>query len=155
MKKDAKGAVIDQLVEKLSQSSYFYVTDSSTLPVAAINDFRRICFEKGIEVQVTKNALVRKALDRIDGIEYDPKLLEEYREKQNKDKPLIKAAYIDGAIYLGDESLDALATLKSKTELIGEIIGLLQSPAKNLVSALQSSGNKLAGIIKTLSEREG
>lgn len=121
--------------------------------------------------------MVRKALDRIDGIEYDPKLLEalkgpttlifsevgnlpakvikEYREKQNKDKPLIKAAYIDGAIYLGDESLDALATLKSKTELIGEIIGLLQSPAKNLVSALQSSGNKLAGIIKTLSEREG
>lgn len=177
MKKDAKGAVIDQLVEKLSQSSYFYVTDSSTLPVADINDFRRICFEKGIEIQVTKNALVRKALDRIDGIEYDPKLLEalkgpttlifsevgnlpakvikEYREKQNKAKPLIKAAYIDGAIYLGDESLDALATLKSKTELIGEIIGLLQSPAKNVVSALQSGGNKLAGIIKTLSEREG
>lgn len=177
MKKDAKGAVIDQLVEKLSQASYFYVTDSSTLPVADISAFRRICFEKGIEVQVAKNALIKKALDRIDGIEYDPQLLEalkgpttlifseagnlpakvikEYREKQDKAKPIIKAAYIDGAVYIGDENIDALISLKSKTELIGEIIGLLQSPAKNVISALQSGGNKLAGILKTLSEKEG
>lgn len=177
MKKDAKGGVIDQLTEKLSQANYFYITDSSTLPVADINNFRRTCFEKGIEVQVAKNALIKKALERIEGVEYDAKLLEalkgpttlifsevgnlpakvikEYRDKNDKQRPLIKAAFVEGAVYFGDESLDALVNLKSKADLIGEIIGLLQSPPKNVISALQSGGNKLAGILKTLSEKEG
>lgn len=176
MKKEQKGALIEELAEKLSSAGCFYVTDSSTLPVADINAFRRLCFEKGLDVQVAKNALIKKALDRIEGLDYDPKLLDalkgpttlifsetgnlpakvikEYRGK-DKEKPFIKAAYIDGAVFFGDDSLEALVNLKSKADLIGEIVGLLQSPAKNVVSALKSGGQTIAGIIKTLSEKEG
>jgi large subunit ribosomal protein L10 len=173
MTKAEKTATIEELKEKFSSVEYFYLTDSSTLSVAQINKFRRMCFEGGIEMRVVKNTLVKKAMDGIAeeknyaGL-YDAlkgptailftetanapaKLLKEFR-KDNA-RPLLKAAYIDTAIFLGDEQLEALVTLKSKEDLIGEIISLLQSPAKNVVGSLQSGGQKLMGILKTLEER--
>ncbi len=179
MTKNDKINAVAELKEKFSNSNVFYLTDSSTLTVAEINDLRRKCYEKGIEIRVVKNTLVKKALEQLDGDYEDlyqslkgpttlmfaevgnlpAKLLEEYRKerkpKDDIDRPILKAAYIDSAVYTGDGELKTLTSIKSKEDLIAEVIALLQSPAKNVVSALQSSGNKLAGIIKTLSEREG
>ena len=177
MTRTDKGLLVEELKEKFENSSYFYVTDASTLTVAKINQLRRICFEKGVEVQVIKNALIKKALERIEGKTYSDtllknlkgpstvifsensnlpaKVIKEFRTGREHGRPILKVAYIDSDVYVGDDSVDALIALKSKSELIGELIGLLQSPAKNVVSALQSGGNKLAGIIKTLSEKEG
>ena len=136
-----------------------------------INKLRRLCFKQGVEFKVAKNTLIRKALESI-GTGYDglfealqgptsvmfsetgsipAKVIKEFRKAG--DKPVLKAAYIDSAIYLGDTSLDELSKLKTKHELIGEIIGLLQSPAKNVIGALQSGGHKLSGILKTLEDR--
>lgn len=173
MKKEDKVIVIDELKEKFAESNFFYITDSSELTVEQVNNFRGICFEKGIEMRVVKNTLVRKALEAIaDDGRYDElygslkgptalmftqtanlpaKVIEEFRK--SNDKPLVKAAYIDSSIFLGDESLKELASLKSKEELIGEVISLLQSPAKNVVSALKSGGSTIAGLVKTLQER--
>jgi large subunit ribosomal protein L10 len=173
MTREEKYQIIEDLSKKFAEHNYFYITDASGLSVAQVNKFRRLCFEKGIEYRVVKNTLIKKALERLDG-DYSPltskalkgfsgvmfadtgnlpgKLLKEFRKSGN-DKPLLKGASVDMAFYLGDTSLDALATLKSKDEVIGDIIGLLQSPAKNVVSALQSGKHKLAGLVKTLSER--
>ena len=141
------------------------------MTVAEINDLRALCYERGVSLTVVKNTLVRKAFEAI-GEQYSElypvltgptsvmfaevgnipaKVIQEFRSK--KEKPILKAAWIDSGIYIGDEQLTALVNLKSKEDLIGELIGLLQSPAKNVVGALQSGGGKLAGIIKTLSER--
>lgn len=173
MRKEEKSLVIEDLKEKFDQNPNFYITDSSALTVEQINKFRRICFEKGIEVLVVKNTLARKAMESFDESKgfaglYDSlhgpttllfsttanlpaKVIKKFRD--SAEKPLVKAAYIDTSIFVGDDQLDALTSLKSKEELVGEIIGLLQSPAKNVVSALKSSGGKLAGIVKTLQER--
>ena len=171
MKREEKEQIIGNLQELISSHNNFYITDTSNLTVAKINELRRMCFKKGFKLQVAKNTLIRKAMERAgDGYEglYDvlkgtsaimfsetgngpAKLIKEFRKKG--DKPVLKGAYIDSAIFIGDNQLESLANLKSKEELIGEIIGLLQSPAKNVVSALSSGGNKLAGIVKTLSER--
>ncbi len=173
MTKSEKTQEIQVLKEKFSNTQYFYLTDSSSLNVETINRFRRLCFNKGVEYRVAKNTLVRKALEQIEGGTYEEvypllhgvtgimfategavpaKLLKEFREKT--DKPVLKGAYIDSAVFVGDNQLEALAALKSKNELIGDIIGLLQSPAKNLISALQgSSGQKIAGLVKALEER--
>jgi large subunit ribosomal protein L10 len=144
------------------------------MTVASINQFRRLCFERGLEYKVYKNSLIKKALDTLEadtsaldgvlkgssGIMFSAesgnapaKLIKDFRKRGNA-LPLIKGAYIDSGIYVGDDQLETLVNIKSKFELIGDIIGLLQSPAKNVVSALQSSGGKLAGILKTLSEKE-
>lgn len=171
MKKEEKHEIVLDLKEKLTTHNNFYITDTSNLTVAQVNVIRRKCFEKGITMQVAKNTLIRKAMEAT-GNDYSElfgilkgtstimfsevgnapaKLIKEVRK--TSDKPTLKAAYIDSAVFIGDKQLDALTQLKSKNELIGEIITLLQSPAKNVVSGLKSSGGKLAGILKTLEER--
>ncbi|MEN7548254.1 50S ribosomal protein L10 [Rapidithrix thailandica] len=179
MTKEEKKQLVGKLSEKLSNTDYFYITDASGMTVAEINDFRSLCFEKGVEYRVVKNTLIQKALETLEtdytdfnnnvlkgfsGIMFSPevgnlpaKILKEYRKKSGKKddpRPLLKGASIDSDLFIGDENLDTLSNLKSKQELIGEIIGLLQSPAKNVVSALQSGGDTLAGLVKTLAERE-
>jgi len=175
MTKEEKGVMIDELAGKLAATPYFYITDASGLNVAKTNDLRRLCFERGIEYRVVKNTLIQKALERLDtdyssfdgtvlkgfsGIMFHQesgkvaaKLIKDFL-KANKNSIKLKGASVDTALFIGHDQLDALLSLKSKQEMIGEIIGLLQSPAKNVISGLQSGGNKLAGILKTLSERE-
>jgi len=171
MNKEEKHEVVLALAEQMKEYGNFYITDTSDLTVAKINAIRRRCFESDIKMQVTKNSLIKKAMEAVDGDFteiYDvlkgsssimfsksgtapAKLIKELRKKG--DKPVLKAAYIDTAIFIGDNQLDALVNLKSKEQLIGEVIGLLQSPAKNVISALKSGGNTIAGLVKTLQER--
>lgn len=172
MDKAGKTAMIAELKEKFENCSFFYIADSSTLSVAKINKLRGVCFEKNIEMKVVKNKLARKAMESIEGRGYESlfeslkgsstfffttnasepaKLIEEFRK--TNEKPILKAAYIDSAIYVGDDQLSILAKLKSKEELVGEVLGLLQSPAKNVISALKSAGSTIAGLVKTLEER--
>lgn len=172
MTREEKAVVIQELADKLSKSPFFYITDASNLPVETINRFRGLCYKRGVEFKVVKNTLLQKAMESLnDG--YTPlfpalkgptsimfaeqgnipaRLLKEFRQG-GTDKPILKAAYIDSAIYTGDDQLDALTSIKSKEELIAGLIYTLQSPARNVISALQSSGGKLAGIVKTLQER--
>ncbi|HWZ35999.1 MAG TPA: 50S ribosomal protein L10 [Mucilaginibacter sp.] len=171
MNKEEKYDLVLALTEQIKEYGNFYITDTSDLTVAKINDIRRKCFESDIKIQVAKNSLIKKAMEAAGGEFteiYDvlkgsssilfsksatapAKLIKELR--RTGEKPVLKAAYIDSATFIGDNQLDALTKLKSKEQLIGEIIGLLQSPAKNVVSALQSGGNTLAGLVKTLQER--
>jgi large subunit ribosomal protein L10 len=172
MDKNQKNQEIAELKEKFSNTQYFYLTDSSTLTVEKINKFRRLCFNSGIEYRVSKNTLIRKALEQVGG-KYEElypllngptgvmfstdgaspaKVLKEFRK--TNEKPALKGAYIDSDVFVGDNQLEVLFKLKSKAELVGEIIGLLQSPARNVISALQgSSGQKIAGLLKALEER--
>jgi len=177
MTREEKAAVIEDLVGKMKSNSHYYFTDTSDFTVAEVNDFRGLLFKQGLSMQVAKNTLVKKALEQVDGDFselYDvlkgftgiifseengsapAKVIKEYRKKHARkdEKPQLKGASIEGAVFVGDETLDSLSKLKSKEELIGEVINLLQSPANNVVSALLSGQNKLAGIVKTLSERE-
>lgn len=176
MTREEKGAIIEELSAKLAGTTYFYITDASGLSVAKVNAFRKMCFDKGIEYRVVKNTLIAKALERLDtdysswnktvlkgfsGIMFTNEsgklpatLIKEFRSKEKGTKPVFKGASIDSDLFSGDNNLDLLSTLKSKNELIGEVIGLLQSPAKNVIGALQGGGNKLGGILKTLSERQ-
>ncbi|MCB9080334.1 MAG: 50S ribosomal protein L10 [Lewinellaceae bacterium] len=174
MTRQEKTATIEDLKNEFSQVDFFYLTDASTLSVEKVNKFRGLCFEKGVRMRVVKNTLIRKALedapadknyaalfDSLKGptavlfaegaASIPARTLKEFRA--NSDRPLLKAAYIDTAVFIGDDQLDTLTKLKTKEELVGEIIGLLQSPAKNVISALQSGGQKLSGILKTLEER--
>jgi len=180
MTREEKQALVDELSEKFQSHNAFYITDASAMTVAKINEFRRLCFNRGMEFKVYKNTLIRKALDTLGGdtTEIDDalkgqsgvlfskesgsapaKLLQDFYKQQAygkgvTPKPALKGAYVDASIYLGANQLETLSTIKGKQELIGEIIGLLQSPAKNVISALSSGGSKLAGILKTLSEKE-
>jgi large subunit ribosomal protein L10 len=172
MTRDQKNQLIDNLAQQLSGSKHFYVADIAELNAEQTSKLRRKCFESNIKLVVAKNTLLKKALERIEG-EYKElfpilengtslmltdsssapaKLIKEFRRDWSK--PILKGAYVEESIYIGDEQLDALASIKSKEELVGDIIGLLQSPAKNVLSALQSSGNKLSGILKTLEEKK-
>lgn len=173
MTKAEKANVIEALQEKFSGVQYFYIADSSTLPVEEVNALRRVCFEKGVGMQVAKNTLIQKALERIGNDSYTPlfdtlkgpstiffseeisnlpaKIIKDFRKTH--EKPLLKAAFIDNEVYIGDEQLEMLASLKSKHELIADVIGLLQSPAKNVISALQSGGDTLARLLQALEER--
>ena len=171
MTREEKNQIVDSLVETLTKYNSFYITDISTLPSDKTSRLRRLCFNKQVDLKVAKNSLIKKALERMEGdfslmmptlkgasaimtaeIPIVPgKLIKEFREKN--DRPVLKSACIDGGIFVGDNQLNALASLKSKNELIGDIIGLLQSPAKNVVSALKGQGGKIAGILKTLEER--
>lgn len=173
MTRDEKTAVIEELKSKFETSQFFYVADSSTLPVEKINKLRGLFFEKGIEMRVVKNTLVKKALESFDESKnyaplYDTlvgptsliftdvanapaRVIKEFRDKE--EKPLIKSAYIDSAVYVGDDQIEALSKLKSKEELLGEVITLLQSPMQNLVGALKSGQNTVAGLLKALEER--
>jgi len=171
MKKEEKHEVVLALTETIAEYGNFYITDTANLSVAKVNDIRRKCFENDIKMQVAKNKLIRKAMEASAGDSSEmfdvlkgsssilfsksanapAKLIKQLRK--SGDKPVLKAAYIDSAIFIGDNQLDALVNLKSKEELVADIIALLQSPAKNVISGLQSGGNKLAGIVKTLQER--
>jgi large subunit ribosomal protein L10 len=174
MTKSEKNEAIELLKEKFSQYNNFYLADSTSLTVAQVNALRRVCFEKQVEMRVAKNTLIRKALESLNSESYsgvydslkgqtaimfsenakEPAvIISGFRQKNNNERPVLKAAFIDTDVFVGDEQLETLTRLKSKQELIGEIIGLLQSPAKNVLGALQSGGNKLAGILKTLEER--
>ena len=175
MTKEEKGVIIGELAEKYAATPYFYITDASGMNVGKTNELRRLCFERGIEYRVIKNTLIQKALERgstdyssfddtvlrgFSGVMFHQesgkvaaKLIKEFL-KANKNSIKLKGASIDSSIFIGHDQLDTLLTLKSKQELVGEIIGLLQSPAKNVISGLQSGGKKLAGILQTLSERE-
>ena len=176
MTREEKQQVIEELTEKFNKNQNFYLTDASGLTVAEINAFRRVCFEKGLEYKVYKNTLVKKSFENLNndysgldevlkgftGVIFSEeignlpaKVLKEYRKKQGSEKPALKAASIDTDIFIGEENLNMLSELKSKNELIAEVIALLQSPAKNVISALQSGGNTLSGLVKTLSEKEG
>ena len=171
MRKQDKKQLIDSLTQQLTDNSNFYITDISDLNAEASSNLRRLCFKHGIKMRVVKNTLLKKAMENVDR-EFDElyetlkgntsimfaeagnvpaKMIKEFRKKS--DKPIIKGAFIEEMTYLGDDQLDFLISIKSKDELVADIIALLQSPAKNVVSALQSGGNQLSGILKTLSEK--
>ncbi len=171
MRKEEKDVIIKDITELLNKYPTIYVTDTSSMTVEKTNQLRRLCFNKGVKMLVAKNTLIQKAMEKKGGA-YEPifvslkgttallfsetgnvpaKIIKEFRKKT--DKPVLKGAYIDTAVFIGDNQLDSLASLKSRNELIGEIIGLLLSPAKNVIGALKSGSGKLAGIVKTLSER--
>ena len=173
MTREEKYKIVEELSQKLSSVNNFYITDASGLSVGQINKFRMLCYQRGIEYKVVKNSLIKKALATLNtdyssfdeqvlkgfsGILFSDsgkapaQLLKEFR-KSGGDKPQFKGASIDSAIFIGDDNLDLLTKLKTKHEMIGEIIGLLQSPASNVISALQSGGSTIAGIVKTLSEK--
>jgi large subunit ribosomal protein L10 len=172
MTKEEKAQYIDDLATELSAASIFYLADTAELTVDVINSLRRKCYQSNIRIRVVKNTLLSKAMDRVDGKDFGnlretlagatsimfsevgnapAKLIEEFRKKNAK--PILKGAYIDEAVFIGDNQLATLVSLKSREELIGDIIGLLQSPAKNVVSGLTGAGSKIAGILKTLEER--
>ncbi|MBL7864274.1 MAG: 50S ribosomal protein L10 [Cyclobacteriaceae bacterium] len=174
MTREEKGQIIDELAVKFSQHNHFYITDASGFSVGQINAFRRICFNQGVEYRVYKNTLIRKALEKQSTGNFEPvfkvlhgfsgvifskeqgnapaKAIKEYRKK-NEGKPAFKAASIQSDLFFGEENLTLLSELKSKNELIGEVISLLQSPAKNVLSALMSSKQTVAGLVKTLEQR--
>lgn len=173
MNKDQKNEVIEALKEKFNQYNNFYVTNTESLTVAQIGKLRRICFDKNVEMKVAKNTLIKKALESIDSTKFtgvyeslngvtallfsenakEPALIiSSFRTETKGEKPVLKAAYIDSDVFVGDKELESLKTLKSKQDLIGEIIGLLQSPAKNVISGL-NAGGKLASLVKALEER--
>jgi large subunit ribosomal protein L10 len=171
MTREEKSRVIEDLTAQLAGTNVVYLADISGLNAETTSNLRRACFKAGIQLAVVKNTLLEKAMDASTNDYGDlpsilkgntsiliaengnapAKIIKEFRKKS--DKPLLKGAFIHHAVFIGDNQLDALIALKSKDEVIGEIIGLLQSPAKNVVSALKSSGGKLAGILKTLSEK--
>ena len=173
MTRAEKTETIELLKEKFAQYETFYVTDSSSLSVAQVNKFRRLCYDQSVEFCVVKNTLVQKALETFDDVKnYEgvypflkgtsaimfsntgnvpAKILDKFR-KENE-KPVLKVAYVESAIFAGDEQLKSLTALKSKFELVGDIIGLLQSPAKNIIGALKSGGHTIAGLVKALEEK--
>lgn len=172
MNKDEKKQVIDQLTVQLQENNIFYLTDTSELTVEVTNKLRRSCFEKGVSMTVVKNTLLRKAMENVEGKDFSEfydtlkgatslmfsetgnvpaKLIKEFRK--TSDKPILKGAYIEEAIFIGDDKLAMLESIKSKEELIGDVIALLQSPAKNVISALKSGGSTIAGLVKTLQEK--
>ena len=171
MTREEKANVIQDLTAQLADSSTIYLADISGLNASTTSDLRRACFKANIKLAVVKNTLLAKAMEASDKefgelptvlkgntsllfaetANAPAKLIKTFRKKS--DRPFLKGAFIEEAIYIGDENLDALVSIKSKEEMIGEIIGLLQSPAKNVISGLKSGGGKLAGILKTLSEK--
>jgi large subunit ribosomal protein L10 len=171
MTREEKATVIQDLTTQLGDNSIIYLADISGMDAKSTSDLRRACFKANIKLAVVKNTLLSKAMEASERefgelpsvlkgntslmfseVGNAPaKLIKNFRKKS--EKPLLKGAFVEEAVYIGDENLDALVSIKSKEEMIGEIIGLLQSPAKNVVSGLKSGGGKLAGILKTLSER--
>ncbi len=172
MRREEKDVIIDNLAQRLNDTKHFYLTDISELNAEQTSNLRRKCFEKEISLLVVKNTILRKAMEKSDGDFIDlydilkdstsimfcatgnipAKLIKEFRKTM--DRPILKAAFVEESIYIGDEQLEILSSIKSKDELLGDLLNLLQSPVKNLVSALASSGSELAGALKTLSEKE-
>lgn len=173
MTREEKSQVIEELTAQLADNTHIYLTDISGLNAKNTSELRRACFKADIKMAVVKNTLLSKAMEASEkdfgdlpstlvgntSVMYSEvgnapaKVIKLFRKKS--DKPLLKGAFIEETVYIGDEQLDALVVIKSREELIGDIVGLLQSPAKNVISALKSGGNIIAGLVKTLSEREG
>lgn len=171
MKKEDKNQVVEALADQLKSNNNFYIADISDLNAEDTSALRRLCYKREVTLTVVKNTLLKKAMEQTDkDLEalYDilkgptsimfaeagnapAKLIKEFRKKS--DRPVLKGAYIEEMTYIGDEQLDFLVAIKSKDEIIGDIIGLLQSPVSNVMSALQSGGSILSGVVKTLSER--
>lgn len=172
MNKQEKEEIVKALSAKLNENSVFYLADISDLDAESSTKLRRLAHKREVSLNVVKNTLLRKALEAAEG-SYEEfyevlkgntsimfaevgnapaKLIEEFRKKN--DRPILKGAYIEESIYIGDDKVKALTEIKSKDELIGDIITLLQSPAKNVVSALQSGGNTISGLVKALAERQ-
>jgi len=172
MTREEKNQELQSLTEKISELTSFYLADSSTLSVAKMNQFRGLCYEKDVQFKVVKNTLLKKALEASEtdfesmyellsgptALMYSAEaknsalVLKQFRE--DNEKPVLKGAFIDGSFYIGDDKIKELVSLKSKEELIGDVIMLLQSPAKNVISALSSGGSTIAGVLQTLSEKE-
>jgi len=172
MNKEEKSQIITSLTEAIQGSNHFYLTDNSGMNAADTQALRKACFEKQVKLIVVKNTLLRLALENVEGDFADlsvamkgstslmltetgnvpAKLIKEFRK--GNDKPVLKGAYVEESLYIGDGELEALANIKSKDELIGDIVALLQSPIKNVISGLESGKNILAGVVKTLSEKE-
>ena len=172
MTREEKSIAIEDLTAKLADANIVYIADTSGLNAETTSNLRRACFKAGIKLEVVKNTLLEKAMEASErdfgnlptvlkgntSVMYSEvgnvpaKLIKTFRKKA--EKPLLKGAFIEECVYIGDNQIDMLIDIKSKDELLGELIGLLQSPAKNVGSALKSSGGKLAGILKTLSEKE-
>lgn len=171
MTREEKATVIEDLTAQLAETPTIYLADISGLDAGTTSALRRACFKANIKLSVVKNTLLAKAMEASDK-EFGElpnvlkgntslmltetgnapaKLIKNFRKKS--DKPLLKGAFIEESVYIGDENLEALVNIKSKEELLGEIVTILQSPAKNVISGLRSGGGKLAGILKTLSER--
>ena len=172
MKREEKSQVIDKLAEQINSYNHFYLADISKLNALQTSDLRRKCFEQDIKLVVVKNTLLKKALEKSKG-SFDElygtlqnstsvmfcntgntpaKLIKEFRKQL--DKPVLKAAFVEESVYLGDDQLDILLKLKSKNELIGDVLLLLKSPMNNVLLALQSGGSRIAGALKTLAEKE-
>jgi large subunit ribosomal protein L10 len=168
MTKDQKNEVIEVLKGKFSQYNNFYVTDTESLSVAQVGKLRRACFSKDVEMKVAKNTLIKKALESLDGEKYagvydslhkvtalmfseNPKnpalIITSFRKESHGERPVLKAAFINGDLYTGDDQLKALSQIKTKNELIGEVIGLLQSPAKRVIAALLHNAEKKAETV--------
>ena len=168
MTKDQKNEVIEVLKGKFSQYNNFYVTDTESLSVEQVGKLRRACFNKQVEMKVAKNTLIKKALESLDSEKYagmydslhkvtalmfsenpkDPALIiSSFRKESNGERPVMKAAFINGDVYMGDNQLVALTKIKTKNELIGEVIGLLQSPAKRVLAALLQNAEKKAAAV--------
>jgi len=174
MTREEKNQVIDILTDKINNASHIYVTNSLGLNAGDTVKLRKECYKNEIELVVAKNTLLKKAIEKSDkdlselfealtgptSIMFSEvgnkpaKLIKDFKKKFNLDKPLLKGAYVEEGFYFGDDQIDALASIKSKEELIADVIGLLQAPAVNVLSALQSGGNTLSGILKTLEEKE-
>lgn len=172
MRRDQKQQIVESIAQQIRENNHFYLTDTTGLDAQATSLLRRKCFEKNIELVVVKNSLLKRALEQLDNDYselYDvlkgstaimfteagnapAKLIKDFRKKAAI--PALKGAYVMESVYVGDDQLDTLATIKSKEELIGDIVALLQSPMKNVVSALQSGGQTIVGVLKTLSEKE-
>lgn len=172
MKSSEKATIIDSLVEQINSSNHFYLADISELNAADTSDLRRKCFTADVKLVVVKNTLLRKALEKsekqteglyeilkgntsvmfTENASVPAKLIKEFR--RGRQKPLLKGAYVEESIYIGDDQLDALVAVKSKNELIADVVALLQSPVKTVISQLQSGGNILLGVLKTLEEKK-
>jgi large subunit ribosomal protein L10 len=171
MRKEEKSDIINSLAGTLKEYSHFYLTDTAQLNAADTSDLRRKCFENQIKLVVVKNTLLRRALEQA-GLECGElfpvlkgstavmfsnngntpaKMIRDFRKSHPK--PLIKGAFIEESVYVGENLLETLVALKSREELIGDIIMLLQSPAKNVISALQSGGSTIHGVLETLSKK--
>ncbi len=170
--REIKNKLIEEITEDLNNYSHFYMADTSTLNAEDTNSLRRKCFENDIKLVVVKNTLLKMAFDKSEEKHENlhelleghtslmfcqtgntpAKVIKDFRKKSNK--PVLKGAYVEESVYIGDDQIETLSALKSKEELIGDIIMLLQSPAKNVISSLQSGSNKLTGVLKTLSEKE-
>lgn len=174
MTREEKNQVIDILTDKINNASHIYVTNSLGLNAGDTVNLRKECYKNNIELLVAKNTLLKKAIEKSDkdlselfealsgptSIMFSEvgnkpaKLIKEFREKNNLEMPILKGAFVEEGFYIGDDQIDTLVSIKSKEELIADVIGLLQSPVVNVLSALQSGGSTLAGILKTLEEKE-